>query len=411
MHFLSFIFLTTWYAYGYNNGVGRKPALGWNTWCTLSDCHNGDNKYFDRCNEWEIREIAQAMIDSGLHDVGFEYVNLDDCWGAMERDVNNNIQPDPDRFPSGMKAMADWLHSKGLKFGLYTSMGDHTCNRGGRPKNIPGSFGHYKEDAATFASWGMDYVKVDWCGGQLTNAEKQHTEFSQGLNATGRPIWLELCRGYSYNPIPDYVAKVAQSWRTTGDHQDEWRNTAKVIKSFMQPSNPGVPHAWNYGDFLMTGGPGCNVNDTLHCPRSTDTEYRTSFSVWSISGSPLIVSTDIRNLTAVMKQCLLNKEAITINQDYRAPSGKLIGKWKCSGGADNCPIFGRHLSDGSKAAVLINLDSAHHNITLPFAWLGFNSTSAKVRNVLQQKDIGVFKDQFTVSLEKHESAFIHVTSL
>jgi alpha-galactosidase len=143
--------------------------LGWNTWCTLSDCHNGDNNYFDRCNEWEVKEIGQAMIDSGMHAVGFEYVNLDDCWGNTERDSNGNIQPDPARFPSGMKAIADWLHAKGLQFGLYTSMGGSTCNPGGRPKKIPGvpaavrlappakgafvsgSFGKYKEDAATFA--------------------------------------------------------------------------------------------------------------------------------------------------------------------------------------------------------------------------------------------------------------------
>merc|ERR1719305_1276389 len=110
-------------ASAYDNGVGLKPALGWNTWCTLSDCHNGDNRYFDRCNEWEVKSMAKAMKSSGLYDVGFEYLNLDDCWGATERDANGNIQPDPERFPSGMKALADWLHNEGLKFGLYTSMG------------------------------------------------------------------------------------------------------------------------------------------------------------------------------------------------------------------------------------------------------------------------------------------------
>ena len=125
-------------------------------------------------------------------------------------------------------------------------MGDATCNPGGRPRKIPGSFGKYKEDAATFASWGMDYVKTDWCGKKPNEPEQLHTAFSAAMNATGRPMWLELCRGYSYDPIPDYVAKVANSWRTTGDHQDEWKNTVQVIKSFWAPSNPGVPYAWNY---------------------------------------------------------------------------------------------------------------------------------------------------------------------
>ena len=145
-------------------------------------------------------------------------------------------------------------------------MGDATCNPGGRPRKIPGSFGKYKEDAATFASWGMDYVKTDWCGKKPNEPEQLHTAFSAAMNATGRPMWLELCRGYSYDPIPDYVAKVANSWRTTGDHQDEWKNTVQVIKSFWAPSNPGVPYAWNYGDFLVSEQLVCAAFPLHHSP-------------------------------------------------------------------------------------------------------------------------------------------------
>ncbi|EGD81464.1 alpha-galactosidase [Salpingoeca rosetta] len=403
----------------YDNGVALKPAMGWNTWCTLSDCHNGDNKYFDRCNEWEIRDIAEAMLTNGMYDLGYRYINLDDCWAATERDAQGNIQPDPDRFPSGMRAMADWLHKKGLKFGLYTSMGSATCNRGGRPKDIPGSFGHYKEDAATFASWHMDYVKVDWCGHDLFDSKLQHTELSNALNATGRPIWLELCRGYSYDPIPPYVAEVAQSWRATGDHQDEWSNSKTVIQAFMNPSNPSVPHAWNYGDFLMTGGPGCNVNASLHCPRQTDDEYRTTFSVWSIASSPLIVATDIRNMTAIMTECLLNKEAIAINQDYTSAAGKLIGSDTrdpvCASGGDGdaptCPVFGRKLSDGTYAAVLINLaDSGRANVTMDLGWLGLpSSATVTVNNILKQRSMGTAKGTLTVPLSPHESVYVRLT--
>eukprot|EP00937_MAST-01D_sp_MAST-1D-sp2_P000224 g224.t1 len=402
-------------ACAYDNGEhSRKPALGWNTWCTLSDCHNGDNKYFDRCNEFEVMSIADAMIDSGMHELGFNHVNLDDCWADMERDAHGNIQPDPARFPSGMKAVADKLHAMGLKFGLYTSMGDSTCNPGGRPHKIPGSFGHYKEDAATIASWNLDYV--DWCGGHLTDPQAQHTNLSHWLNATGRPIWLELCRGYSYDPIPKYVAEVANSWRTTGDHQDEWGNTLKVIQSFWAPSNPGVPHAWNYGDFLMTGGPGCDVNASWHCPRSSDDEYRTAFATWAIAASPLIVATDIRNMTAVMKQCLLNKEAIEINQDYKMPAGKLVGKWGCSGDDKNaCAVMSRPLSDGTHAALLSNLkDDKTHNITLPFEWLFGGtplgaSSAASMRDVLGKAELGTATGSFTASLKPHESILLRIT--
>eukprot|EP00049_Salpingoeca_infusionum_P006579 m.108745 g.108745 ORF g.108745 m.108745 type:complete len:425 (+) comp13354_c0_seq2:163-1437(+) len=397
----------------YNNGVGLKPPLGFNTWCTLSDCHNGDNKYFDRCNEWEIKEIAEAMLTNGMYDAGYRYINLDDCWAAMDRDANGDIQPDPDRFPSGMKAVADWLHAKGLKFGLYTSMGTSTCNKGGRPRDIPGSFGHYKEDAATFARWGMDYVKVDWCGGGLIDSKVQHTELSNALNATGHPIFLELCRGYSYDPIPPYVAEVAQSWRVTGDHQDEWSNSLKVIQAFMTPSNPGVPFAWNYGDFLMTGGPGCDTNSSSHCPQSSDTEYRTTFSVWAIASSPLIVATDIRNMTAIMKECLLNKEALFINQDYTSSAGKLVASDPSCGnsstGQPNCPVFGRKLSDGSFAAVVANLaDTPSGNLTVSFADLGAPPAATfTVKNILQNKSYGTFTGNFTTpAFAPHESLFL-----
>eukprot|EP00053_Salpingoeca_punica_P007121 m.65832 g.65832 ORF g.65832 m.65832 type:complete len:421 (-) comp14009_c0_seq1:350-1612(-) len=396
----------------YDNGVGLKPALGWNTWCTLSDCHNGDNLFFDRCNEWELKAIAQAMLDNGMHDLGFEYINLDDCWAATTRDADGNIQPDPDRFPSGMKAMADWLHARGLKFGLYTSMGDTTCNPGGRPTSIPGSFGHYKEDTATFAAWGMGYIKVDWCGNKFGyDSITLHSNFSHWLNATGRPMWLELCRGYDHPLIPPYVAQVAQSWRVTGDHQDNWNNTKGVLAAFMKPTNPGVPYAWNYGDFLMTGGPGCNSNNSDHCPMSTDTEYRSEFSVWAISSSPLIVATDIRNMTAVMQQCLLNAEAIGINQDYQSPSGKLIGFWHCDSTIPlSCPVYGRQLSDRTYAAVLLNLDdSKTHNITVPFEWLGMQAGArATVHDVLEKESLGESDGSFTKRLQPHESIFIRL---
>lgn len=365
--------------------------------------------------------MAQAMLDNGMHRVGFDHLNLDDCWAATTRTATGEIRPDPARFPSGMKAVAERLHHMGLKFGLYSSMGSHTCNRGGRDVDIPGSFDHYVQDAATFASWDMDYVKMDWCGGALTNPQAQHTAFSAAMNKTGRPMWLELCRGYSYDPIPEYVAQVANSWRTTGDHQDEWSNTIKVIKSFWAPSNPGVPHAWNYGDFLMTGGPGCNVNETLHCPRSSDDEYRTAFATWVIAASPLIVATDIRNMTAVMKQCLLNEEAIFINQDASMPAGKLVGNWKCNTSVPGqCPVMVRPLSDGTYAVLLTNLhDTTSHSLTVPYDWLNrngashpamSNTTRASVRDVLNQTSLGAhFGFYESAVLSPHQSVLLRVT--
>ena len=165
---------------GYNNGVGSRPALAWNTWCSIENCGQGI------CNEVEIQEVAQAMRSNGMYDAGYTRINMDDCWEASERGPNGEIQPNPQRFPSGLKSLAATLHGYGFKFGLYTSAGSTTC------RGQPGSIGHYTADAQTFASWDMDYVKLDWCGGNLTNSTQQHTEFSEALNATGREIWFEL---------------------------------------------------------------------------------------------------------------------------------------------------------------------------------------------------------------------------
>ena len=171
----------------------------------------------------------------------------------------------------------------------------------------------------------------------------------------------------------------------------------------------------------MTGGPGCNVNETLHCPRSTDTEYRTAFASWVIAASPLIVATDIRNMTAVMKECLLNEEAIAINQDADMPAGKLVGHWRCEGEDKTlCAVMGRPLSDGSFAGLLSNLNDDHaHNITIPFLWLQRNTvhgrapltaaTTATVRDVLNKKDLGTFTGEFTAHLNSHESVLLRIT--
>eukprot|EP01012_Entosiphon_sulcatum_P025111 TRINITY_DN3037_c0_g1_i1.p1 TRINITY_DN3037_c0_g1~~TRINITY_DN3037_c0_g1_i1.p1 ORF type:complete len:421 (-),score=56.93 TRINITY_DN3037_c0_g1_i1:47-1213(-) len=385
--------------------------MGWNTWCTLSNCHNGDNNYFDRCNEWEVKDVASSILSNGMHELGYEYLNLDDCWAADTRDAQGNIQPDPDRFPSGLKALTDWLHARNLKFGLYTSAGDKTCNPGGRPKPIPGSFGHYEQDAATFASWGVDYVKIDWCGGQLTNPQQQHTQFSKALNSTGRHIHLELCRGYPTPNIPPYVVEVANSWRITGDHQDQWDNTMHVIEGFASPSNQGGPYNWNYGDFLMTGGPGCNANGSAHCPNQSDDEYTSEFSIWAVSASPLIVATDVRNLTAIMKRLLLNSEAISINQDNLAAPGKRVGFDASCRNATSCHIFARSLTDNTHAVVLLNADSVAQPITFPFSLIGWApGARVDVRNVLDKQDLGTFVDRYrSPAIPAHGSVFLRIS--
>eukprot|EP01084_Bolivina_argentea_P002904 5415_1 len=386
----------------YNNGVGQRPVMGWNTWCSIEGCGT------DICNQWEVVQIAQAMKSNGMYDAGYNRVNLDDCWDDSKRSSNNSLQPNPDRFPDGIKALADNLHKLDIKFGLYTSAGDKTC------RGQPGSFGHYTQDANTFAAWGVDYVKIDWCGNNCTNPQQQHTQFSNALNATGRPIWLELCRGYSHPP-PPYVAQVANSWRMTGDHHDNWASTYKEISSFPAglSTNISGEYNWGYGDFLMTGGEGCsgdsNPNIThKHCPGQSDIEYMTEFSMYAIVQSPLIVATDVRNMTDIMKKVLLNKEMIAINQKDDTPAGNLVYYHGCSGPKDTCQVWGRILNKTSAAVALINIDDNSHGITVEFSKLSMgwnNSTKVNVRDLWAHKNIGTATGSYATQVVAHGNFF------
>lgn len=386
--------------------------MGWNTWCTWGSCGNiAADSLHDVCNETEVMSMATAMLNNGMYDVGFRYINMDDCWADDERAADGSIQPDPDRFPSGMAALASWLHAHGLKLGLYTSAGSTTCSQGGRPLPIPGSFGHYQQDASTFASWGVDYVKIDWCGSNLTNPQEQHTEFSQALNATGRHIYLELCRGYNF-PSEPYCPEVAQAWRVGNDHADNFLSTLYEISMLVNQSSVGAPYRWNYADFLMTGGAGCNVATDAHCPGQTDVEYMTEFSLWSIAQSPLIVATDIRNLTSIMQTILLNGDIINIHQDTRTPPGDLLGYWHCDPEPAiplPCQLWGRSLYNSTTyAAILLNVGNDQHNITLPFSTFGWADTQqATVHDLWLHEDLpGTYTGEYTATVESHAVNYI-----
>eukprot|EP01084_Bolivina_argentea_P002906 5417_1 len=401
----------------YNNGVGQRPVMGWNTWCSIEGCGT------DICNQWEVVSIAQAMKSNGMYDAGYDHVNMDDCWDACERDKNGNIQPDPDRFPDGIKALADNLHNLGFKFGLYTSAGSTTCSSGTRKcpggSKPPGSYGHYADDTKTFASWGVDYVKIDWCGSDLTNAQKQHTEFSNDLNATGRHVFLELCRGYGYPP-PPYVAQVANSWRITGDHHDDWGSTANAIAHSANATNLSGVYNWAYNDFLMTGGEGC-IDQTLeqykHCPGQTNIEYMTEFAIFAISGSPLLVATDIRAMTDIMKKVLLNKDIIAINQNIKYGPGNIVSSetTNCDKNVSNaCQVWSKQLETNSAAVVLFNAGDAKHDISFDFSSIPGMSwtqtTKLDLKDLWQKKDVGSFTGKYTGSnIDVHGVQFLLAT--
>jgi len=355
--------------------------------------------------------MGNALVSSGMAQLGWTYVNLDDCWGYT-RSSDGAYQADPTRFPHGMKYVADYLHSKGLKYGLYTDAGVNTCSQGERPFKIPGSYGHYAQDAQTFASWGMDYVKMDWChteiNGTQLRPEIQYAQMSQALNATGRPIYFLSCEWGVDDPWR-WMRLFANAWRATGDHHDEWSSTSSIIEQAANIPQYAGPGGWNYLDFLMTGGEGCNDHVPGHrCPGQTDTEYLTEFSMWVMATSPLIVATDLRNMSAIQKEILFNTELITIHQDKLARAGGRVGYWACSE-ANACQIWAKPLFDGGFYVTLYNSGTITHGITLNFeAMLGWINVEVYVRDLWAHKDLGTFISTFTTSVPSHGVAALKV---
>jgi len=287
------------------------------------------------------------------------------------------------------------VHSLGLKFGLYTSSGTKTC------RGDLGSYGHFEQDAKTFASWDIDYVKMDWCGENLNY--QNHVQFGEALNKTGRPIWLELCRGtYETENHYGYAFNVSQSWRAAGDHHDEWASTLSELKSVEGKSSWYGPYGWAFLDMTMTGGQGCKgqtAEETLHCPQQTNNQYRTEWSLYSIVASPLLVGTDIRNMTTIMKEVLLNKEVIAVNQDHEAVPGDV--KMSCGAKA-----YVRHLSDKTVAVAVPNEKNEKVDVAVCFKDVGWSESKASVRDLWKMKDVGTFEERYNATVEAYDTLFV-----
>ena len=420
---------------GVNNGLGRRPAMGWNTWCSGGTCGT------DVCTEGEIHAVAQALIDSGLAAAGYSMVALDDCWEATERDAAGMIQPDPDRFPSGMAALGEWLHSRDLTFGIYTSLGFSVCNLGGHKTHPPGSFTHETADAKTFASWGVDYLKGDWCDARHLDMQNVTTVMSAAVNASGREIWFMYHCDGTFAP---WCPMLGPSSRVSPDHFDCWAST--------DPGNCGHPTSSGHGtgdiierlsgvgvhsgaqagggwwwadwDLLMIGGQSCAVNSSAHCAGQSDVEYRSEFTFWALASSPLIFATDPRNLTAIMAEVLLNTELISVNQEPNPGVGigiTRLSQAPCGGGGGGggalpCQLWHRAPgSDGSHYVVLYNPNArggANVSFGFSFAELGLPATATvALRDVWAHSELGAFTGAYTspADIQPHEARALRVT--
>ena len=277
-------------------GLADTPQMGWNSW----------NRFGCEISEELIRATADAMVRLGMKDAGYQYINIDDCWHG-QRDRDGAITADPVRFPSGIKALADYVHARGLKLGLYSDAGATTC--GGRP----GSRGHEYQDARTYAAWGVDYVKYDWCDTRGLNAEGAYTTMRDALHAAGRPILLSICEWGDNKPW-DWAPAVGHSWRTTGDIYACWDcevshgswstfGVMKIVDKSVALRKHAGPGQWNDLDMLEVGN------------GLTPEEDRAHFSLWAMLASPLISGNDLREMPEAVRKVLTNRDVIAVNQD------------------------------------------------------------------------------------------------
>jgi alpha-galactosidase len=276
--------------------LAKTPQMGWNSW----------NRFACNIDEKLIRETADAMVKTGLKDAGYQYINIDDCWHGA-RDASGNIQPDPQRFPNGIKAVADYVHARGLKLGIYSDVGNTTC--GGRPA----SRGHEYQDAQTYAAWGVDYLKYDWCDSKNINAVGAYTTMRDALRTANRPILFSICEWGDNKPW-EWAPEVGHSWRTTGDIYPCWDcemshgswsalGVLRILDKQAGLRKYSGPGHWNDMDMLEVGMGMTEIEDRAH------------FSIWAMMDSPLILGNDLRNMPKGVHEIVGNREVIAINQD------------------------------------------------------------------------------------------------
>jgi alpha-galactosidase len=326
--------------------------MGFNNW-NSTHCR-------DEFNEAMIRGVADKFITLGLRDAGYRYVNIDDCWANWQRDKNGHLQPNPKRFPGGITALAAYIHGKGLKFGLYSSAGTSTCEPLQENRGFPGGLGHEKQDAATIASWHVDYLKYDNCNNQKVDAQQRYTAMAEALRGTGRPIFFSVCEWGENKPWL-WAGKPpvsAGSWRTTGDISDNYASMLKNFKQNVVLDSYATPGHWNDPDMLEVGNGGM-----------TDVEYRSHFSLWAIMAAPLLIGTDLRTIKPDALEILLNKEVIAIDQDPLGVQGKQVSD------ADGIHVIVKPLKDGSEAVAVFNEGDAARDVSVGAGEIGLKQGS------------------------------------
>ena len=367
--------------------LAATPPMGWNSW----------NHFAEKVTDADVRAAADALVSSGMRDAGYIYVNIDDTWQG-KRDANGVIHPN-EKFPD-MKALADYVHSKGLKLGIYSSPGPQTCAR------YEGSYGHEEQDAKTYAEWGIDYLKYDLCSFiQIMKQEAgdEHSEkafeiqkaayekMHKALLATGRPIVFSLCQ-YGWNDVWKWGPEVGGNlWRTTGDISDHYSRMEEIGFSQAGLSKYAAPGHWNDPDMLEVGNGGM-----------TNDEYRQHMTLWVILAAPLLAGNDLSKMSPETLAILTNKEVIAVDQDKLGKQGDRV--W-AEGPKE---IWAKPLSGGEKAVALFNRAPDPKSITLKLSDVGFGA-NAKLRDLWTGKSVTATNGSYTVQIPKHGAVLLRIS--
>jgi alpha-galactosidase len=358
------------------NGLAKTPPMGWNSW----------NLFADKVDDKTVRLIADAMVTSGMRDAGYNYVNIDDTWEGMRG--ADGVLATNSKFPD-MKALADYVHSKGMKIGIYSSPGPYTCG------SYPGSYGHEDQDAKMYAAWGIDYLKYDWCSaGTIYSQDKLQPVYQKmgvALQATGRPIVFSLCE-YGLGKVETWGPKVGGNlWRTTDDIQDSWPSMIANIEKQVPTAPYAGPGHWNDPDMLEVGN-----------GHMTTDEYRTHMSLWALTAAPLLAGNDIRTMSDDTKSILLNKEVIAVDQDS-------LGKQASPVKNGDLETWVKPLADGSVAVGVVNLGASPTKATVKTAEVLPGKRAYVGRDLWAHKDVKFSNAAYVSVVPSHGTLMLHIS--
>ena len=363
-------------------GLAPTPPMGWNSW----------NTFAMKIDENLVRETADAMIANGMLEAGYNYIVIDDAWEAPERDTGGNLVPDPNKFPGGMKALGDYLHSKGFKFGIHNCAGTKTCS------GFPGGRGHEFQDANLYASWGVDYLKYDWCYHGTANAEETYRTMGNALYAAGRPIVFSLCEWGSNKPW-EWAQDIGHLWRTTGDITNcyDCQETYSLGWKYILKLQIGLekyagPDHWNDPDMLEVGNKGLTI-----------AESRSHFSLWCMIAAPLMAGNDPRHMSNEIRDILTNKEVIAVDQD---PLGKQGYQFMDHPGKQ---IWVKELSNGCWAICFFN--NSDEAVKLKINWTNFTFLTGEyeIRDLWKKQNIGTTAKAFEGKIDPLDVIVVKLT--